>query len=471
MKAGRFLRVSLAFIVMVFTLCTPVPAAASIEDPQWSLIGAPLGDTSLRDMVVDPLDGTLWYVGSFNNGLYITRDGGETWELHLGGNVGTITLDPANHNMVYASTFSDLYRSDDQGQTWSLLYSFPNPIPGSPLDASTFIDSMLVSTVDGTIVVGLTSVFHSARIYTSSDGGVTWEISYEAEDNGWHFWDLAEIPSNGYWFFCTEDPSHEVNSVVMRSTNRGQTWEEMVPLRGIPTAGHGLNLDVHPVTETVYFLTESAVLFSSQDFGDSWPDLRFLDFGIVLLIDKNQPDRFFGGEIVRGLKRGGVFYSEDSGTIFDYLGPLDTTIGSLALNGDSKRLYAVAVGEGIYTLSLDSDDVLEATIDIKPGSDSNCFPVNGHGVIPVAILGDGNFYVEQIDLNSLSFAGLAVRGKGQKGPMCEMEHSNDDEYPDLVCHFEDDTTSWAPGDGEATLTGTLLDGTPFEGTDSICVVP
>ena len=43
--------------------------------------------------------------------------------------------------------------------------------------------------------------------------------------------------------------------------------------------------------------------------------------------------------------------------------------------------------------------------------------------------------------------------------------------PDLVCHFEDDSANWLPGYGEATLTGSLLDGTEFEGTDTICVSP
>lgn len=111
------------------------------------------------------------------------------------------------------------------------------------------------------------------------------------------------------------------------------------------------------------------------------------------------------------------------------------------------------------------------TIDIKPGSDPNCFNANGHGVIPVAVLGSDTFDVTNIDQGSLLFGGLEVRIRGNKGPLCGLEYSNGDAYLDLVCHFEDDADSWEPGEGEATLTGSLFDLTEFEGTDSICVVP
>ena len=110
-------------------------------------------------------------------------------------------------------------------------------------------------------------------------------------------------------------------------------------------------------------------------------------------------------------------------------------------------------------------------IDIKPGSDPNCFNVNGHGVIPVAILGDADFDVSNIDVNSLSFAGLGVRARGNRGPLCSIESVNGDAFPDMVCHFEDEAANWSPGAGVASLTGVLMDGTAFEGTDSICVVP
>jgi hypothetical protein len=113
--------------------------------------------------------------------------------------------------------------------------------------------------------------------------------------------------------------------------------------------------------------------------------------------------------------------------------------------------------------------VKSVEIDIKPGSDPNCFNVNGHGVIPVAILGSSTFDVTLVDTTTLLFGGLEVRMRGKKGPLCNFEDSDGDTILDLVCHFEDDSASWAPGDGDATLIGTLLDGTAFGGTDSICV--
>lgn len=124
---------------------------------------------------------------------------------------------------------------------------------------------------------------------------------------------------------------------------------------------------------------------------------------------------------------------------------------------------------------------ITVAIDIKPGNYPNALNSNGHGVIPVAILGGAHFDVAEIDVSTLSFAGLVVRVKGKGMPQCSVEDvSGDftngpegvpDGYDDLVCHFVDDPATWTVGDGEATLTGQLLDGTPFEGTDSIKVVP
>ena len=167
-----------------------------------------------------------------------------------------------------------------------------------------------------------------------------------------------------------------------------------------------------------------------------------------------------------------------SGTLWKVTNAVDLLIGYTAhTDGFQQRYWSGKIDDiRVYDRTLTDAEIgelftLSVDIDVKPGSDPNCFNINGHGVIPVAILGDEGFDVSQVDKTSLSFGGLEVRVRGNKGALCSIEYSNDDTYLDLVCHFEDDVGNWVAGDGEATLTGTLLDGTPIEGTDSICVVP
>lgn len=120
---------------------------------------------------------------------------------------------------------------------------------------------------------------------------------------------------------------------------------------------------------------------------------------------------------------------------------------------------------------IDDTSTIDVEIDINRGSDDNCININGHGVIPVTILGAENFDVNDINVDTLSFQGLKVRVRGNKGPLCSIEHSNDDDYLDMVCHFEDNTEEWLEGSSTGTLTGNLINGTLIEGTDSICIVP
>jgi hypothetical protein len=137
----------------------------------------------------------------------------------------------------------------------------------------------------------------------------------------------------------------------------------------------------------------------------------------------------------------------------------------------------------IYKAMITYECAMQVEIDIKPGSYPNCFNVNGHGVIPVAILGGADFDVTQIDVSTLSLAGLSVRAKGTSNLQCSVEDvSGDFTYPegapdgydDLVCQFVDDAEAWNPDDGTAMLSGNLkadYGGTYFEGSDEICLRP
>lgn len=105
------------------------------------------------------------------------------------------------------------------------------------------------------------------------------------------------------------------------------------------------------------------------------------------------------------------------------------------------------------------------------GGGPNCFNITGQGVTPVALLGSDSFDVADVDISTLSIGGLAVRMRGDKGPICGYEDSNNDGIHDLVCHFDDDPIAWSMSSESATLSGDLLDGSPFDGSDSVCIVP
>jgi photosystem II stability/assembly factor-like uncharacterized protein len=81
-------------------------------------------------VAVDPGDPNRLYVGTFDDGLYATADGGETWHEAWNGvaerRVMSVSVSPAHQeggvSVVYAGTEpSNLYRSEDGGETWQLL--------------------------------------------------------------------------------------------------------------------------------------------------------------------------------------------------------------------------------------------------------------------------------------------------------------------------------------------------------------
>ncbi len=165
----------------------------------------------------------------------------------------------------------------------------------------------------------------------------------------------------------------------------------------------------------------------------------------------------------------------------DFMYTIDSSLKSLTFAFASTDYVEVI---GIDSVKITGDHVIITeliNIDIKPGSYTNCMNINGHGIIPVAILGGEDFDVNNINIESLLLNGSAVQVRGNKEKtMCHFEDVSGnftspegapDGLTDLVCQFEDDPLQWVEGQAEAKVTGKLLDGTLIEGTDSICIVP
>jgi len=110
---------------------------------------------------------------------------------------------------------------------------------------------------------------------------------------------------------------------------------------------------------------------------------------------------------------------------------------------------------------------IQAQIDIRP----SCINPKGHGSLPVVIFGSPDLDVGAIDFAFLDLEGFSVKARPRSGGlMVHFEFVNDDDLLDAFAQF-DDNSQWTGTGDTATLTGMLLDETPIEGTDSICIVP
>ena len=98
----------------------------------WQFVSAPLGDAKIEGVLVDPQNDNTWYVSTIEQGLYITRDSGESWEHPLSGrglDMEGYQIDPVNANKLYVTLWDKLFVSDDKGLNWTELYTCPEYNP------------------------------------------------------------------------------------------------------------------------------------------------------------------------------------------------------------------------------------------------------------------------------------------------------------------------------------------------------
>jgi YVTN family beta-propeller protein len=130
-----------------------------------------------------------------------------------------------------------------------------------------------------------------------------------------------------------------------------------------------------------------------------------------------------------------------------------------------------SLGYGISSTGTEIVPFIPVAIDIKPGSDPNCFNSDGHGVIPVAILTTDTFDAATVDPFSVSLDGAGIRMKGKSGNAGSLEDIDNDGDLDLMVQIVDIDGTYLEGETIATLTGEILDGSHVKGTDTICIVP
>ena len=267
----------------------------------------------------------------------MTNDGGQTWTHPLGGDVNALLLVPGNPTLVYVGTGTQLYLTRDQGAHWTNIGNYPRPISS-------------IHVAGYTVFVGLGwGAMMPSGVYTSNlGGGFSTFHSFGPGQTGLIVWTITHDPITGNIYAGTEIAAHPqpYHPPFFRSTDGGMTWTNVAGT--LPW--HVIAAAVHPANGYLYAMTEGLGVYGSATAGASWlpPPGNSMGLAGSMLSDPNQPSRLYAGRQVYSIYDGGAFRSVNGGQSFQYIGLAGVPVGGLAVNGNSKKLYAAAYASGVY---------------------------------------------------------------------------------------------------------------------------
>ncbi len=227
-----------------------------------------------------------------HSGIWRTADGGTTWTNVLAAATGDVVAwDPNNASncgnscISYATigywggdSTNGFYRSNDSGQTWTLITggvipTYPSANVGRI--AMGLAKNNTGATIKTTIYLGVgdSSTQNVLGMYKSTDGGTTWAALSNPPNycTSQCFYDtvIGVVPNNDSVVFAGGAYGDQVAtpSTMWRSTDGGSTWTEVSKPTG--TFFSKLHADMHaiafsPDSSTIYLGSDGGIYSSSN---------------------------------------------------------------------------------------------------------------------------------------------------------------------------------------------------------------
>jgi photosystem II stability/assembly factor-like uncharacterized protein len=255
---------------------------------------------SIGCIAIDPNNSNIVYAGtgdpvlsgsSFTgNGVYKSLNGGKTWNnigLTETGIVSQIVIHPSNPQILYAATMGfvmrkdssrGLYKSTNGGNTWNRVFSLGDEMGVIDLVLDKNNPQTLYAAGMLRVRTNQVSKFNSdrTRIYKSTDGGSSWQVSSNGLPTGKICrinLDIFYKGSSSYVYASVVDTSYNFGG-IFKTTDNGSSWTKL-GTSGIPASvyndfgwyfGH---IKANPFVENELYLL-GVDLYKTTNDGASW---------------------------------------------------------------------------------------------------------------------------------------------------------------------------------------------------------
>jgi photosystem II stability/assembly factor-like uncharacterized protein len=215
------------------------------QQVEWKVIG-PGGGGGVLKPTISPFDENFIMTHCDMTAAYVSLDGGETWDMKNLWNVPEdFEFDPVDPNIVYAATrgfrhsedrgsgLSILYRSDNKGKSWKIVYPDVSKAKNG-LESLQNYDYLPSEIIDGAI-----------------DGTIE-KVSVDPANNKRIYLGLAPLK---FYMSRNNTDTERASAMLFRSLDSGGSWEMITKLPGesiraiFPASECGLKDEVMVFTE------------------------------------------------------------------------------------------------------------------------------------------------------------------------------------------------------------------------------
>ena len=277
------------------------------------------GSYSIGCVTLDPNNPHAVWVGTgennnqrsvaYGDGVYLSRDGGESWEnkgLKESEHIGKIIIDPRDSDLIYVAAIGPLwseggdrgvFKSTDGGNKWEAVLE---------LDKHTGVTDLIMDPRDPDVlyaaahqrrrhVFTLVGGGPGSALYKTTDGGVNWEkLKRGLPSTVMGRIGLAVSPANSDVIYAIVEAMNGQQGTY-RSSNRGASWKKMSDY--VTSGNYYQEIVAHPTDVNTLF-SMSTYNMVSYDGGKAFQRLGEKDKHVdnhALWINPENPDHMLNG--------------------------------------------------------------------------------------------------------------------------------------------------------------------------------